>query len=157
MRNSSDDLRQGGIIAKSLAEVGEVVDIAWPEDEAAPELQRVVELETIFVKAVLAVSSSLGALACCCVVTAKKMEYVRLSQVECAVRQEGVIHEQGKFDATVSPKRTSVLHSAESDGDHARPASLDLRFMIAQLRDVLAAEDSAPVAEKNCYGRLLDP
>lgn len=157
LRKRCNHLRKRGVVAKSFAEVREVIDVARPEDEGTAQLQRIVELKRISVKSVLPMSSSSGPLARCPIVATKKMEDVGLLQAEGPVALEGVVDEQGKINATFGAEGTRILHTPEPDGESARPSRLDLRFMRAQLRDVLAAEDSAPMAQENDDRRLFRP
>ena len=60
----------GGVVAEGLAEVGEAVDVARAEDEAAAEL------EGIAAKLVLLVAGGAGALAALEIVAAQEMENV---------------------------------------------------------------------------------
>ena len=105
----------------------------------------------------LSVSGRFGALAGDSVVTAQQVEDVRLFQAEATVRQKMLIDEKREIDAGICSKTPCVIHAAKPDSNHASAAAPDLGFLRAQLRDVLAAEDSTPVSQEGDNRRLLGP
>ena len=85
------------------------------------------------------------------------MEYVGLLQPENAIGLELLVDKKWKIDAGVAAKGACIIHAAETDREDASAPGLDLCFVRAQLRDVLAAEDSTPVAQENKHRGLLRP
>jgi hypothetical protein len=131
--------------------VGIAVHIAGSEDKTSAELKR------IFAKLVLAVSGGAGALARDLVVLPKYMKQVRMAQIsgfECLTL---LVYQKRKLDAGLFAEQARVVHIGQSDGGKLRSLGAKRCFMLAQLRDVLTAEDSAPVAEKNNDSGSLFP
>ena len=60
-----------------------------------------------------------------------------------------LIDEEWKVDSGVFPKQAGVIAVAQTNGGQVCARILKLRFFFAQLRDVLAAEDSPVVAKEN--------
>lgn len=69
-------------------------------------------------------------------------------------RSEDEADQKRKGDAGLFAKNTGVSPVAESDGGQARSAVEEGLLVCAQLRDVLAAENSAVVAkeDQDCRG-----
>lgn len=151
MRKSGDYLLERRIVAESLADVGEAVYIPQTKNKRPTQLERVLS------QLVLTVSGSFGPLARSRIVAAEQMEDVRLFQPKAAIRREVLVHEQREINAGLLAEGARVLHASEADRDNAGTMLFDLRFMRAQLRDVLPAEDSTPVAQKNDDRRLFSP
>ena len=57
-----------------------------------------------------------------------------------------LVDQQGKRDAGFFSESFCIISIAEADGGESRTELLKLAFVFAQLRNVLAAEDSAVVA-----------
>lgn len=140
-----------GVIAERLADVDETVDISWSEHEAAAKLERV------FAQTVLARADQLGAFARLHVVAAKKVQQVGLFQAEFAISHALIVNEQRKGDVVFLAEEAGVIDVAQADGGHAGSALLELVKMLAQLRDVLAAEDSTIVPEKDDHRGRVSP
>jgi hypothetical protein len=85
------------------------------------------------------------------------MKNVRALQARRLIRPAFFVDQQRKFDSGVFTKHASVHAIAQADGRKIGALRLELALVFAQLRDVLAAEDSAIVPEKNHDGRLLVP
>ena len=85
------------------------------------------------------------------------MEDVGLLQPESAIGFELLVDEKWEVDAGLAAKGARIVHTAEADREQASAPGLDLCLMRAQLRDVLTAEDSTPVAQENHHRRLLCP
>ena len=85
------------------------------------------------------------------------MEDIRLLQAENTIGGEVLVDNQRKLNAGLCSKGASVFHAAEADRDNAGTPRFDLRLMRAQLRDVLTAENSTPVAQEDDDRWLLRP
>jgi len=140
-----------GVVAEGFAEVGETIDISRSEDEAAAEL------EGILAEFVLLVAGGAGALAALKIVAAKKMKQIGGTQVGNGVRLALFINEQRKGDAGLLAEKAGVVAVAEADGGEGSAFVPEDLLVFAQLRDMLAAKDSAVVAEKNDDGRPAFP
>ena len=133
----------GGIIAEGFAEVREAIEISGGEDEAAAEL------EGILAKFVLLMAGGTGALAALEIVAAKKVQQIGGRQVGDGIRLTLFIHEQWKRDAGFFLEKAGVAAVAQADGGEGSAFVQEGLVVFAQLRDVLAAKDSAVVAKKN--------
>ena len=67
------------------------------------------------------------------------------------------IDQEREGDAGLLAKQARVVHIAEADCGQRGSGLLELALVFAQLRDVLAAEDSTIVAQKNYHGGMLLP
>jgi hypothetical protein len=67
------------------------------------------------------------------------------------------VNEQGEGDPRFVAKSTGVNAISKSQGGECCAAVPESSFVRAQLRDVLAAEDSPVVAQENNHGRLAEP
>lgn len=67
------------------------------------------------------------------------------------------IDQQWKIDTGVLAKHAGVTPVAESDGGQVQALLAELRFVFAQLRDMLAAENSTIMAQKHDNGGLFFP
>jgi hypothetical protein len=78
----------------------------------------------------------------------------------CALQFGGVIggticvNKQRKSDACLFAEYSSIVEIAHADRREIRATRVDFSLMLAQLRDMLAAENSAVVAQENDDGRL---
>ena len=149
MRQRGDHLLKWSIVTEGFADVGEVIDVSGAEDECATKLKRV------FAQFVLAVSGSLGPPAGCGIIAPQEMEEVGLLQAKSAIACERFVNQKRKINTSLLSKRARIFSTAESDRDNARTPRRDLLFMRAQLRDVLTAEDSAPMTKEDDDRRLL--
>jgi len=131
--------------------VGEAVDIAGAEDEGAAEL------EGIAAEFVLVVTCGVGALAAFEIVAAEEMEDVGRSEVGDFVGQAIFVDEEGEVDAGFLLKDAGVVGIAEADGGEGGAFFAEGLLVLAQLRDVLAAEDSAIVAKEDEDGGIVFP
>src|SRR5262249_10036326 len=135
-REGLEELLHRRVVPEGLAPMREEIDVPRAKNEAASELHRVLA------ELVLPMPALLGA--------RPRGEVARLEEVErrrhleaCgAIRAALRIDEQREIDAGLFAKLSGVLPVAEADGGDARPGGLDLFFVLAQLRDVLTAEDS---------------
>jgi hypothetical protein len=135
-----------GVIAEGFAEVDETIDISRSEDEAAAEL------EGILAEFVLLVAGGAGALAALEIVAAKKVKQISGTQIGDGIRLALCINEQRKGDAGFFAEKAGIGAVAEADGGEGSALVPEGLLVFAQLRDVLAAEDSAVVTKKNDDG-----
>lgn len=127
------------------------IDVAWRKDKTAPELK------WIFAQLVLTMASGLGPLAGSRIVFTQKVEQGSFAQSGSMVGLALIVDEQREFDSCIVPKQPRIVGVAEPDGDQLRAFLRKFFLMLAQLRDVLSAEDSAVVAEKDDNRRRLRP
>ena len=118
------------------------VDVAWSEDKAAAELKR------IGADFVLAESAGLCAFPRDGVIGSQHVENIRGLQSCNAVGAPVGINQQRKRDAGLLAKQPRMIGVGQSDDGHFRAAGLEFVLVIAQLRDVLAAEDSPVMTEE---------
>ena len=71
--------------------------------------------------------------------------------------EPALVHQQRERDAGLFPELTGIFPIAEANYGQSRFPLTERRFMLAQLRDVLAAEDSTVVTEEDDHRRLLVP
>ncbi len=131
--------------------MGKQVDVAGCEHEAAAELEGIFSQLDLLMTARLSACSRRG------VVATKKMQNVRLLQARDLVSAALVVDQQRKIDAGVFAKHAPVIQIAQTDCRDARTALLKFGLVFAQLRDVLAAEDSTIVAQEDHHRRLALP
>jgi hypothetical protein len=132
-----------GVVAKSLAKVGEEVDVAGAKNKGTAEL------EGIPSEFVLVVAGGFGALAALGIITAEEMEEIGFAEVGEFIGLAALVDEEGEVDAGFLLEEEGVAGVAEADGGEGRILGKEGWLMFAQLRDVLAAEDSAVVAEED--------
>ena len=121
----------------------ETVDIAGAKYKGAAQL------EGIAAEFVLAVAGGFGAFAALEIVAAEEVEEVGFAEVGELVGLAVGVDEEGEVDAGFFLEETGVASVAEADGGEGAVFGLEGRLVFAQLRDVLAAENSAVVAEEN--------
>jgi hypothetical protein len=68
-----------------------------------------------------------------------------------------LVNQQRKSDARFFAENPCIVAIAQADGGESGAFVPEGRFVFAQLRDVLAAKNSAIVAKKNDDGRLILP
>ena len=127
------------------------VPVPRREDKAASKLKR------ILAQAMLFVPGSLSAPARLHVVAPQKMEQGSVAQANSFIRFAFVVDQQREVDTGFFPEEPSVAHVAQSHSCQAGAFFLEFVFGCAQLRDMLAAENSAVVAEKNEHSRSALP
>jgi hypothetical protein len=114
-------------------------------------------LKRILPHLVLAVSGAFGTRARLGVVAAQEVQQVCRFQFRGAVRNAIGIDQQRESDARLLAKGAGVVHVAEADGRKRGSGLLEFLLVRAQLRDMLAAEDSTVVTQKDNDGRILLP
>jgi len=122
--------------------VGHAVHVTRPKYKTSAELQ------WIFTQLALAMSAGFGPLAGYRIVFTKEMEQVGFLQSKGAIGLPPLINEEGKLDSGFLAERTRIMCIAQADNGQRCSLVLELLFVLAQLRDVLAAEDSTIVAQK---------
>ena len=140
-----------GVVAEGLAEVGEAVDVAGAEDKGAAQL------EGIATEFVLMVAGGAGALAAFEIVAAEEVKDVRGFEVGNFVGLATLINEKREVDAGFLLEKAGVVGIAEADGGEGGAPFAEGLLVFAQLRDVLAAEDSAVMAKEDEDGGIIFP
>ena len=123
--------------------MGEAVDVAGAEDEGATEL------EGVAAEFVLVVSGSFGAAAALEIVAAEEVEEAGFAEVSEFVGLAFGVDEEREVDAGFFLEEAGVASGTEADSGEGGVFGAEGRLVFAQLRDVLAAEDSAVVAKEN--------
>ena len=131
--------------------MGEAIDIAGAEDEGSAQLER------ITAKFVLAMAGGFGALAALEIVPPEEVEDVGGLEIGDFIGLATIVDEQGKVDAGFLLEDAGVVGVAEADGGEGGALFVEGLLVFAQLRDVLAAEDSPVVAEEDHDGRIVFP
>jgi hypothetical protein len=91
------------------------------------------------------------------VVTAQKMQKVRRLQSDGSICKALRIHQQRKCDPGLLAKERGVAHIAKTDRSEIGALGPELLLMVAQLRNMLAAEDSTVMAEEDDNGGAAFP
>jgi len=131
--------------------VDKEVFVAGSKHKAAAELQRILS------QAVLLVSGGLGATAGLHVVSAQQVEQGSVAQADSFVRHTLVVDQEREVDAGFFAEEPCIAHVAQPDYRQMCAFAMELCFELAQLRDMLAAEDSTVVAKKDQDGRAAFP
>jgi len=140
-------IRGRGVIAKSFAHVDEQIFIARRKHKAAAKLQR------IFPQAMLLMSCGLGPFPCGQIVFTQKVKEGSLAQSNGLIGLAFFIDEKRELDAGFLAEKFGIAGIAQANRRKTGAFLLELGFKFAQLRDVLSAEDSTVMAEKDYYGR----
>ena len=85
------------------------------------------------------------------------MQKVRVAQTGRMIRQALLVDEQREPNARIVPEQPRVGCVAQSDGRQVGAPLVESLLMFAQLRDVLTAENSTVVGQKDHYRRLPLP
>jgi hypothetical protein len=131
--------------------VGEPVHVAGGEDEAAAEL------EGILAELALAMARGASAAAGGSVVAAEQMEQVGGAEAGGAVSFTLFVDEKGKGDPGFLAENAGVAEVAQADGGESGSLRTEGGFVFAQLRNVLAAEDSTVVPKEDHHGGRVGP
>ncbi len=121
----------------------EAVDVARSEDKAPSKLKRIPP------RLVLAMAGCPRARSRCGVLAAKQMQQVRGFQFRGSISQPPLVDQQRKCDPGFLAKKPSVLAVPQSHGGQPCSLFLERLLVLAQLRDVFTAENSAVVPQKN--------
>jgi hypothetical protein len=127
------------------------VDVARAKNKTSAELKR------IFPEFVLMMAGFMRSLACFRIVAAQEMKEVGGFQLRGAISLTLFVNQEGKSDTGLLLKLPGVNGVAEANGGESRSFAAKGLFVFAQLRDVLAAEDSAVVTEENHDGGPFVP
>jgi len=133
----------GGVVAKRFADVREAVDVAGPEDKAPSKLKWVLS------RFVLAMAGCPSARSGGGIVAAKQMQQVGGFQSCGSIGQPLLVDQQRKRDPRFLAEEPRVLAVPQSDGSQTGSLFLERFLVLAQLRDVFTAENSAVVPQKN--------
>ena len=147
-RQESLDLR---IVTERPAYVHVYIHIAWSEDKAPAELERVLA------ETVLAIAGRAGASAGPGVVSSQKVQDVGLSETGGAVGEALPVDQEREGDAGFIPEEAGIVPVTQANGGEVRAFLFESQLVVAQLRDVLAAEDSTVMAQEHEHGWTLFP
>jgi hypothetical protein len=139
------------IVAKSFADVREAVDIPRAEHKTSAKLKWILS------QFVLMMPRGAGALARFYVVLPKEVQEVGVAKFRRAIGLPLLVDQQRKSDARFLAKQPRVIAIAQSDGRQRGSFAQESLLVFAQLRDMLAAEDSSIVPQENQHGRLARP
>ena len=131
--------------------MGEAIDIARAKDEAAAQLKGV---RRQFVMTMPGSASAVTALE---IVAAKQVQQIGDAQAGEFVGLPLFVDEQGKVDSRFFLEDTRIIAVAKAYGCEGSAFVAEGLLVFAQLRDVLAAEDSSIVAKKHDNRRLALP
>jgi hypothetical protein len=129
----------------------EAVHVAGPEDKAPAKLERIRPELT------LAVTAGLRPLSSRSVVAAQQMKQVGAQKTRRAVSLALFIHQQRERNSGLFAEESRITPVSQADGRQYRPSFAEGVLAFAQLRDVLAAEDSAVMTEEDEDRRPLRP
>ena len=127
------------------------IDISRRKDETAAKLKG------IRAEFVLMMSRCAGAIAALDIIAANEVQQIRGSQVRDRISLALFVNQQRKFDARFFAENSRIVAAAKADGRDGSASVPEGLLVFAQLRDVLAAKNSAVVAEKNNDGGLALP
>ena len=131
--------------------MGEAIDVAGAKNEACAEL------EGIFAEFVLAVTGGIGTFSRNSVNATKQVKQICALQFGGAVCGAFYINQERKRDSSIFPECTGIVKIAHPNRREIGSARLDFTLMLAQLRDMLAAEHSAVMAQEYDDSRLRLP
>jgi len=131
--------------------MGKSIQVARAKDEASSQL------EGVFAQFVLRVAGSLGASASLGVVASQQVQQIGALEFHGIVRFTLFVNEQREGDPGLVAKSARVDAVTKPDGGQGSAAVLEGLLVSAQLRDVLAAKDSAVMAQENEHSRLAEP
>lgn len=129
----------------------EPVDVARAEDKTTTQLERVSSEFVLRMTGGLGASTGLG------IVASQQMKQVCALEFHGGVCFAFLVNKQRKSNPCFVTKCACIDAVAESHCGQSRAAIAEGLLMRAQLRDVLAAEDSTIVAQENNHRWLADP
>jgi hypothetical protein len=127
------------------------IDVAGTENETSAELKR------IRAQAMLPMAGRRRPRPGFRVVTSKEMQQVRRLEAGRAIREPLRIYQQRKRDSSLLAKEAGVAGVAKTDGGEIGALGTEFVFMIAQLRNMLAAKDSTVMAQEHDNGGSAFP
>ena len=129
----------------------EPVHVARAEDKTAAQL------EGIPSEFVLRMTGGFGTGARLGIITTQQMKQICAFELHYGIGLAFFVDEKREGDARFLAKGARVETIAQTDSRQVRPAIAEGLLVRAQLRDVLAAEDSTVMPQKNYHCRLADP
>ena len=126
--------------------MNEQITISGPEQKAGSKLER------ILAEPVLSVTGGFGMGPGSRVVAPQQMQQICRLQFNGLVGNPVCIHHERKLDARLFAKQSCIIHIAQAHRGEGSSRVFELIFAFAQLRDMLAAEDSTVVAKKHQHG-----
>jgi hypothetical protein len=127
------------------------IAIAGTEHEAATELERILS------EPMLAVAAGARPLTRGAVVASEHVEQIARFKAGSIIGDAFFIDQQRKIDLRLFAKQPRVINIAKADGCQPCAGCLKFLLVLAQLRDMLTAEDSAVVPKENQYGWAVLP
>ena len=91
------------------------------------------------------------------IIFAEQMKQVRFLQAKCSIRLPLLIDQKRKLDSCLLAEGTGIVGIAQSDSSKCCSLVFELLLVLAQLRNVLTAEDSTIVAKKNHDCPMVSP
>jgi len=85
------------------------------------------------------------------------VQQIRGAQFRCAIRLALFVNEQGKVDSSLFAENLRIAPVAKTDGRERSSFGTKRRLVLAQLRDMLATENSPVVAQKYQHCRRRSP
>jgi hypothetical protein len=131
--------------------VREAIQVTGAKNKTSAQLERVLS------QFVLRMPGGLGSHPRRGIVFPHKVKQIRTLQFQCLIRLALFVHQQRKGDSRLFAECAGVGAVAQPDGCKSRSTFAKCRFLAAQLRDVLAAENSTIVAQEHDDGRLPQP
>ena len=129
----------------------EPIHIARAEDKTTTQLER------ISPEFVLRVSGGFGAGASLSIIASQQVKQVCVLELHGGIGFALFVNEQRKGDTRFVAKSSRIAAIPKPNCGQGRSAVSEGLFVRAQLRDVLAAENSAVMTQENYHGRLADP
>jgi hypothetical protein len=131
--------------------VHKTIDISRTKHEAASQL------EGIFAQLVLMMTRHPRPFPSLSVFPAQNVEQIRRAQFRRSIGQPRFVNQQRKRDAGLFAKKACVMRLSEPDRRQVDRSVPERWFVFAQLRDVLAAKNSAVVSQKHEHGGPAGP
>lgn len=151
LRQRFQQRRYGSIVTERLADVGESIHVPRPKDEAGAKLKRVLA------QLVLRMPGSACSLARYRIVASQKMKEISGLQLRSAIGLPEFINQKRESDAGLVTKLAGIDAVSQTNRGESRTFVANRFFVLAQLRGMLAAENSSIVAQKNDDRRLFVP
>ena len=147
----SKDSGGRGVVPEGLTDVHETIHISRSENKAAAQLKRV------FAQAMLPVPAGFGAYACRGVVLTQKVEQGSFPQLDGLVGFTLLVNQEREIDLGVLTELAGIVGVAQAYGYQFCALLLKILLVFAQLRDMLAAKNSAVVSKENDNCRTSGP
>jgi hypothetical protein len=127
------------------------VDITRTENEASPKLKRVLA------QFVLPMSGCTGSFPCQRIITAENMKERAAPEAHRTICLPLAVNQKRECDPSLLAKDSGVVCVAQANGGQPGAFIAECWFVVAQLRDVLAAEDSSVVPKEGNHCRVVGP